>query len=255
MSTQKQAKVYLVGAGPGDPDLITMRGLRCLRQADVVLYDRLVHPDLLEYAPRSARLVYVGKEKGHSESQEWIQRLAIAEARKGRVVVRLKGGDPFVFGRGGEEAEALARAGISFEVVPGITSAIAVPALAGIPVLHRNYSSSLTVVSGHQCTPQTARQWATCLRRSGTLVILMGLDGFPRIRSALTEAGVEGEMPLAFISRGATKDEKVVVSTLATAQSTSQDLEAPTLIVIGPVVRLREKLVSAEPVFDAGVGS
>jgi len=249
-------KVYLVGAGPGAPDLITVRGLHCLRQADVVLYDRLVQPALLEHARRGARLVYVGKQKGHSRHQEWIQRLAIAEARKGRVVVRLKGGDPFVFGRGGEEAEALARAGVDFEVVPGITSAIAVPALAGIPVLHRNYSSSVTIVSGHQCAAGEIRQWAGWLQNDGTLVILMGLGNFYEIQSGLMEAGVDGQTPLAFIARGSTPDEDVVVTSLASADGATRDLESPTLIVIGAVVRFREKLLaSVETTLNAEMGS
>jgi uroporphyrin-III C-methyltransferase len=146
-TTPQTGKVYLIGAGPGDPELLTLRGLRYLMRADVVFYDRLLDTRLLNYAPPGARLVAVGKRQGQAHSQEWIQRLMIAEAQKGYQVVRLKGGDPFVFGRGGEEVEALIRAGVAYEVVPGVSSAIAVPALAGIPVLHRRYASTLAIAA------------------------------------------------------------------------------------------------------------
>lgn len=242
--SKSKGKVYLVGAGPGDPELITLRGLRCLSQADVVLYDRLVHPDLLKHARTGARLVYVGKQKGHPESQEWIQRLAIAEARKGRRVVRLKGGDPFVFGRGAEEAEALARAGVNFEVVPGVSSAIAVPALAGIPVLHRKYSSALGIVSGHNCSQEDAKRWASWLVKSGTLVILMGVENLSEIVAKLKEAGVAEEMPIAVTSRGTTCDEKTVVGMLGTIEESAKEISAPAVIVIGCVVQLRQKLAA-----------
>ncbi len=243
--TRTNGKVYLVGAGPGDPELITLRGLRCLREADVVLYDRLVHPEMLKQARPGARLVYVGKKKGRSESQEWIQRLAIAEASRGRTVVRLKGGDPFVFGRGGEEAEALARAGIDFEVVPGITSAIAVPGLAGIPVLHRNYSSALAIVSGHNCSREHVEKWASWLAESGTLVVLMGVENLSRIAAGLTDAGVSPSTPIALTSQGSTSREKTVVGTLADIEEAGRGIAAPAVIVIGQVVKLREKLAAA----------
>lgn len=241
---KKKGKVYLVGAGPGDPELITLRGLRCLKEADVVFYDRLVHPDMLRQARPEARLVYVGKEKGRSHSQEWIQRLAIAEAGRGLTVVRLKGGDPFVFGRGGEEAEALVSAGIDFEVIPGITSAVAVPALAGIPVLHRNYSSALAIVSGHHCGQENIQKWASWLATSGTLVILMGVENLSRIVSGLKSTGVRSGTPVALISQGSTRREKTVVGTLADIEKIACRMTAPAVIVIGQVVKLREKLAA-----------
>jgi uroporphyrin-III C-methyltransferase len=221
----------------------------------VILYDRLVHPDLLKQASPRARLVYVGKQRGHSESQQWIQRLAISEAGKGRSVVRLKGGDPFVFGRGGEEAEALARAGIDFEVVPGISSAIAVPARAGIPVLHRNYSSSLAIVSGHTCTAEDATRWACWIKQSGTLVVLMGVKNLPEIVAGLKTAGISEDMPIALVSKGTTDEEKTVVGTLADIIEASEQIMAPAVIVVGEVVRLRDKLaVTAQEARRAAMG-
>ncbi|MBI3940464.1 MAG: uroporphyrinogen-III C-methyltransferase [Acidobacteria bacterium] len=242
MTVSKEGKVYLVGAGPGSPDLITLRGVRCLQVADVVLYDRLVRPELLRQVRTGARLIYVGKRRGHSEGQEWIQRLAIAEARKGQTVVRLKGGDPYVFGRGGEEAEALANAGIDFEVVPGLTSAIAVPALAGIPVLHRGHSSALVIVSGHHCRQEEVRQWAGWLAQSATLVILMGVENFRRIVAALREAGVSDALPVSVTSNGATCRERTIEGTLGSIEALAEGIEAPAVIVMGQVVKLRQKL-------------
>src|SRR5262249_17602920 len=183
--------VALVGAGPGDPGLMTVRGLELLRRAHVVVYDRLVHPGLLEEAPR-ARRIFAGKESGHHAlPQERINALLIMHARRGRRVVRLKGGDPFVFGRGGEEAEALARAGIPFEVVPGVSSAVAVPAYAGIPLTHRGVASSFAVVTGHEEAgkPESSVDWARLARSVDTLVILMGLKSLSRIARELIAHG------------------------------------------------------------------
>lgn len=242
MTTGKQGKVYLVGAGPGAPDLLTLRAWRCLGQADVVLYDRLVDPRVLRCAPAEARLVYVGKRPGQSHSQAWIQRLAIAEARKGRLVVRLKGGDPFVYGRGGEEAEALERAGVDWEVVPGLTSAVAVPALAGIPVLHRHYASMLMVVAGHHGERADMAVWAACLAQSGTLVILMGMANLGVIAHGLQRAGVAADMPVAVIESGTSAREKRVVGSLGDIQSRVQSLGTPAVIVVGRVVALHDTL-------------
>ena len=235
-------KVYLIGAGPGDPELLTLRGLRQLMQADVVLYDCLIDQRLLNYAPATARLVDVGKRPGQAHSQAWIQRLMIAAARQGQQVVRLKGGDPFVFGRGGEEAEALARAGIAYEVVPGVSSAIAVPGLAGIPVLHRDHASRCTVVTGHRADLTDMAEWAACLGQQGTLVILMGMAHLGTIARGLQQAGVPADMPVAVIMSGTNREERTVVSTLSGIATAARQLRAPAVIVVGQVVRLRDRL-------------
>ena len=237
-TTNQMGKVYLIGAGPGDPELMTLRGLRLLMRADVVLHDRLVDPRLLHYAPPGARFVYVGKQAGQSNSQAWIQRLMIAEARKGHHVVRLKGGDPFVFGRGGEELEALAQAGIDYEIVPGISSAIAVPELAHIPVLHRDYASMLTIVSGHRCRQADIAAWAACVAQSGTLVILMGMAHLARIANGLRQAGVSADTPTAVIASGSTRHASIAVATLGDIQAAAQTFSAPAVIVVGEVVNV-----------------
>lgn len=247
MAPDQIGKVYLIGAGPGDPELMTLRGFRLLMRADVVLHDRLVDPRLLRYAPPGARLVDVGKQAGQSNSQEWIQRLMIAEARKGHHVVRLKGGDPFVFGRGGEEITALAHAGIDYEVVPGISSAIAVPELAHIPVLHRDYASMLTIVSGHRCGQTEIATWAACVALSGTLVILMGMANLARIVHDLRQAGVSAETPTAVIASGSTKHESIVVATLRDIEEAAQTLSAPAVIVVGEVVNVYHTLHRQQP--------
>ena len=229
--------VYLVGAGPGDPDLITVKGLHLLRMADVVVYDRLVHPDLLRHARRSAELIYVGKAPNQRSSrQDEINRTLIDQARLGRIVVRLKGGDPFVFGRGGEECLALASAGIRFQVVPGITSPIAVPAYAGIPVTHRGVSSAFTVVTGHSCREEAG--WAPP-SQIGTLIILMGLRGLSRIAADLVESGWPSDMPVAVIESGTTGSQRTVVGTLDDIGQRAKHLDSPATIVIGEVVALR----------------
>ena len=234
--------VYLVGAGPGDPDLITVRGLKVLRLADVVLYDRLVHADLLEEVRPDAERIYVGKAPGnHTLSQGSINDLLVERARRGLLVVRLKGGDPFVFGRGGEEAMALAAAGISFQVVPGISSALSVPAYAGIPVTHRHISSAFTVVTGHACHAGDDPDWVA-LARAGTLVILMGLRRLPAIAATLIEAGIDASTPAAVISSGATENQAVVEGTLEDIGRRTRHLSSPATIVIGQVVGLRSWL-------------
>lgn len=228
--------VYLIGAGVGDPDLLTVRGLRYLMQADVVLYDRLIDPRLLHYAPPTARLVDVGKQLGQSAQQQWIEQRMIAEARQGLRVVRLKSGDPFVFGRGGEEIEALIEAGIPYEVVPGVSSALAAPALAGIPVLHRHYSSALAIVSGHACRPEEIETWATWLHQAGTVVILMGMAHLAAIAHGLQQAGVSPEMPVAVTRAGSLPVARTVIGPLAEIAERASDVGAPAVIVIGQVV-------------------
>ena len=239
--------VYLVGAGPGDRRLITVLGLDRLRRADVVVYDRLVSPELLDEAPRAER-IFVGKAPGdHACRQEEINALLVRHARAGRTVVRLKGGDPFVFGRGGEEALACAEAGVSWEVVPGVSSAVGVPARAGIPVTHRQVSGAFAVVTGH-CAEGDRQDWAA-LARIETLVILMGLSSLPEIAALLLFHGRSQDTPVAVIASGTLVEERTVVGTLGTiaAEVEREGMRAPATIVVGEVVRVRERLgVGAE---------
>jgi len=234
-------KVYLIGAGPGDPELITVKGLRYLRMADVVLYDRLISVDLLDEAPAEAELVFVGKgPQQHTMTQTEINTLMISYARNGCVVVRLKGGDPFVFGRGGEEVLALAQAEVPFEVVPGISSAIAVPASAGIPVTHRDYASSVTIVTGHQAHGREATQvnWKALAQLGGTLVVLMGVKSLGDFTRRLREAGLSPDLPAAVIQEGTTPRQCVVTGTLAdiAERALAAGLSSPATTVIGNVV-------------------
>jgi len=238
--------VALVGAGPGDPGLMTVRGLELLRQAQVIVYDRLVDPRLLDEAPR-ARRIFAGKASGnHALPQEQITMLLITHARRGRRVVRLKGGDPFVFGRGGEEALALARARIPFEVVPGVSSAVAVPAYAGIPVTHRGVASSFTVVTGHGSVSgrESSVDWARLACSADTLVVLMGLEGLPRIARELIAAGRPATTPVALVRWGTTSAQETLTGTLRdiAARAARARLEPPVVIVVGDVVALRDRL-------------
>src|SRR5215471_21228598 len=240
-------KVYLVGAGPGDLDLITRKALRCLRQADVVVYDRLISSSLLDEAPLQAECVFVGKEPGcHAIRQEDINTLLIEHARQGRMVVRLKGGDPFIFGRGGEEALALAQASIPFEVVPGVSSAIAVPAYAGIPVTHRNYASSVTIVTGHEDAAHTssAVDWEALAKINGTLVILMGVTTLPSITQRLLDGGLHPETPAAVIQQGTVPQQRVITDTLVNIAEHAKTvgITSPAVVVIGAVVTLSDPL-------------
>jgi uroporphyrin-III C-methyltransferase len=242
----QRGKVYLIGAGPGDPELITVKGLRYLRSADVILYDRLISTELLKEAHLGAELIFVGKEPGcHSLAQEQINALLIYHAQHNRIVVRLKGGDPFVFGRGGEEAQALAEAQIPFEVIPGVSSAIAVPAYAGIPVTHREYTSSVTIVTGHEgrsASPPV--NWEALATLGGTLVILMGVKALPHFTQKLIAHGMDMHVPAAVIQEGTTSRQRVVVGTLATIaeRALKEDLSTPALTIIGSVVTTREAL-------------
>jgi uroporphyrinogen III methyltransferase/synthase len=239
--------VALVGAGPGDPGLMTVRGLALLRRAEVILYDRLVDPRLLDEARPNALRVFVGKSsRHHTRSQPAINALLVRHAARGRRVVRLKGGDPFVFGRGGEEAEALAAAGIPYEIVPGVSSAVAVPAYAGIPVTHRGVASSFAVVTGHEdeTKEETAVDWARLTGAVDTLVILMGVRSLPRIAAALLAAGRTPDTPVALVRWGTTDVQEVVVGRLDTIATLADAvrLAPPVVIVIGDVVSLRERL-------------
>jgi uroporphyrin-III C-methyltransferase len=235
--------VYLVGAGPGHPELITVRGLRALQQADVVAYDRLVHPDLLQEASPYAELINVGKIPGQQRiSQAEINRLLVDRAQKGYTVVRLKGGDPFVFGRGGEECLALRAAGISYEVVPGVSSAVAAPAYAGIPVTHRHLARSFTVVTGHTAGAETADLDWCALARLDTLIFLMGVSNLPRISRELIKHGRSPDTPAALVRCGTTEVQRVAVGTLATISDRAQGIQPPAAIIIGEVVGLQPQL-------------
>ncbi len=243
----RRGRVYLVGAGPGDPGLMTVRGLEVLRRAEVVVYDRLVNPVLLDEAPETALRIFAGKHAGaHCLPQGTINALLIEHARRGRCVVRLKGGDPFVFGRGGEEALALAAAGIAFEVVPGVSAVVAVPAYAGIPVTHRGLGSSFAVVTGHEDPEkgETAVDWARLATAVDTIVVLMGLRSLPRIVAELVASGRPPATPVALIRWGTTEAQATVVGTLADIVTVAAvaGLEPPVLAIIGDVVTLRERL-------------
>ncbi|HXV84731.1 MAG TPA: uroporphyrinogen-III C-methyltransferase [Candidatus Binatia bacterium] len=240
----RSGKVYLVGAGPGDPGLLTVRGLQLLHRAHVVVYDQLVNPVLLEEAPPVSIKIFVGKEAGrHCIGQKEINQILIDHARLGYKVVRLKGGDPFVFGRGGEEAEALADAGIPFEIVPGVSSAIAVPAYAGIPLTHRKFASSFAVVTGHGANDTTSRvEWDKLATAVDTLVILMGLKKLPHITAELRRCGLAPEIPVAVVRWGTTVAQEAVIGTLADIVDKAAYLESPAVIVVGRVVEMNQRL-------------
>ena len=240
-------KVYLVGAGPGDPDLITRKGLRCLRNTDVLIYDRLVSRELLDEAPYRAERIFAGKRPGcHAMTQEQISALLIHYARLGCCVVRLKGGDPFVFGRGGEEALALREAGIPFEIVPGVSSAIAVPAYAGIPVTQREYAGAVIIVTGHeQHMPASAAvNWDALAKTGGTLVILMGVEQLSQITQRLLDGGLAPATEAAVIQQGTLPQQRVVKGTLSTIaqRATEARISSPAITVIGAVVGLSDAL-------------
>lgn len=248
-------KVYLVGAGPGDPGLLTLKGRRCLEAADAVVYDRLVSPRLLAYARPGTQLFCVGKRRdGHSWSQHEIHDLLRSLAKRGLTVVRLKGGDPFVFGRGGEEALALTAAGVTWEVVSGITSAISVPAYAGIPVTHRDVAAAFSVVAGHRADQSDAINWGALTPTGGSLVILMGVKQLPTLVANLQARGMPGNTSLAIIGWGTRAAQRTLVSTLdgVTAAASAQQFESPAVIVVGEVVRLRDELAWFEKLPLAG---
>jgi uroporphyrinogen III methyltransferase/synthase len=233
-----------VGAGPGDPDLITLRGIECLKQADVVVYDRLANLSLLAHA-RYAELIDVGKQPGrHPQvSQAQINALLVEKAQAGKVVVRLKGGDPCVFGRGGEEALALAEAGLPFEIVPGITSAIAAPAYAGIPVTQRDMSCSVAIITGHRAHGDNPRcDWIGPAAGADTLVFLMGVGNLPHLVDQLVALGRSPDTPIALVEQGTRTTQKTVVGTLANIVERSVDIHPPAVIIVGEVVRLRQSL-------------
>ncbi|MDL4842687.1 uroporphyrinogen-III C-methyltransferase [Aquibacillus rhizosphaerae] len=236
-------KVFLVGAGPGDPELLTIKGLKAIEQADIILYDRLVNKELLTYAKKEAELVYCGKTPGnHILRQENINYLLCKYANQNKIVTRLKGGDPFIFGRGGEEASVLRAHGIPFEIVPGITSGSAAPAYAGIPLTHRNLSSSVTFVSGYNPEKDNAAYWRSLSNSVETLCIYMGVNYFPIICDRLLKNGMDSALPVAIIHWGTTKSQKTITGSLGTIVDRLHEVTNPSMIVIGEVVRLREEL-------------
>jgi uroporphyrinogen III methyltransferase/synthase len=243
----KIGKVYLIGAGPGDPGLITLKGLECLKKSDVVVYDHLANEELLAEVPAESERIYVGKKGGeHTLSQGTINALLIEKAQAGKVVSRLKGGDPFIFGRGGEEAEALFEAGIPFEVVPGVSSAVAAPAYAGIPLTHRDYTSTVALITGHEDPHRETSRifWDKISTGAGTLVFLMGVGNLSAIASSLIRHGRSPQTPVAVIRWGTLPTQETLTGTLADIAALAQahQLKPPAIIVVGEVVALREKL-------------
>lgn len=239
-------KVFIVGAGPGDLDLITVKGLNCIKCADVILYDRLINKELLLHAKKGAELIFVGKIPGfHQNKQEIINQQLVEYAKRGKIVTRLKGGDPFIFGRGAEEAQTLAEHGIPFEIVPGITSGIAAPAYAGIPVTHRDFSSSFAIITGHtKPGNDDTIQWKNLALGVDTLVIYMGVRQLSNISNQLIKAGRSPHTPVAMIYWGTTNVQKTITGTLATIGdiAASEKMKNPSMIIIGEVVRLRENI-------------
>ena len=246
---REMGKVYLVGAGPGDPKLITVKGMECLQQADVVVYDRLANPALLEYAPKTAERIYCGKlPDHHTMRQESINELLAEKALEGNIVVRLKGGDPCVFGRAGEEAEHLAEQGISFELVPGVTAGIAASAYAGIPVTHRDHGSSFAVVTGHlrEDKPELAvDKWRALAGGIDTVAFYMGVANLPLIRTQLMLHGRDPQTPVAVIAWGTLPNQTTVTGTLSNIEERVAEnprISNPAIILVGDVVKMREKI-------------
>jgi uroporphyrin-III C-methyltransferase/precorrin-2 dehydrogenase/sirohydrochlorin ferrochelatase len=245
-----RGEVYLVGAGPGDPDLLTFRALRLMQKADVVVYDNLVAKPIVEMTRRDAQRIYVGKKRAdHTLQQEEINELLVRLAQEGKRVLRLKGGDPFIFGRGGEEIEKLAEHGIPFQVVPGITAASGVASYAGIPLTHRDHAQACVFVTGHLKDGTMNLDWELLARPRQTVVVYMGLHGLETLCSKLVEHGLPGTTPIAIVQQGTTIHQRVVTGTLATLPNNPEvsELQAPTLIIVGGVVTLREKLSWFKP--------
>ena len=239
-------KVYLVGAGPGDPKLLTVKAAELLKEADVVFYDRLVGEEILKLAPERAEKIYVGKRTGkHEVPQDKITELIIEKAQSGGKIVRLKGGDPFVFGRGGEEAEALVEKGIEFEVVPGISSSVAAPMYAGIPLTHREYAASVAIITGHRAgDAEKPINWAKIAESVDTMVILMGIESLDRIANKMLEGGVSPNKPVAIIESGTYPQQRTLIDSLGNIvkEAEKKQIKPPAVIVIGEVANLGRKL-------------
>jgi len=236
--------VYLVGAGPGDPELITIKAQKALKKADVIIYDRLINKEILEYAREDAKLIYVGKRAGkHSKSQEEINNIIVGEARKNKTVVRLKGGDPFIFGRGGEELLALKSHGIKTKVIPGITSAIGVPTAAGLPITHRGISTSFTIVTGHE-DPTKEKKQVHWDYKADTIIILMGVGNLKENTRELMRYR-PADTPVCAIENGTTEKERITFATLE--DISTKDIKPPAIIIIGHIVNLYKKLIEEDP--------
>ncbi len=245
-----RGEVYLVGAGPGDPELLTLRALKLMQCADVALYDNLISPEVLDLLPPTTERIYVGKRRAnHTMRQEEINALLVHHARAGKRVLRLKGGDPFIFGRGGEEIDTLSENGIAFEVVPGITAALGVAAYAGIPLTHRDYAQSCVFVTGNLKDGSMDLDWPALARPRQTIVVYMGLTGLPLLCAKLVEHGLKPAMRAAVIQQGTSETQRVVTGTLKSLPRLAADakLHGPTLIIVGDVVRLRERLNWFDP--------
>ena len=245
--TNKYGKVYLVGSGPGDPELLTMKARRLIDTADVVIFDQLPGKAILDSIPQNTEKIDAGKFAGDHRLSQWeTNELIVEKAKEGKMIVRLKGGDPYMFGRGGEEAEVLVEAGVEFEVVPGITSAIAAPAYAGIPVTHRDHASMVTFITGHEdpTKDETALDWETLAKFDGTIVIFMGVKMLGRNTGELLKFGKDPKTPVALIERGTRPDQRVTIGNLETIANIAkeQDVKAPAITLIGDVVKLHEIL-------------
>lgn len=238
-------KVYLVGAGPGDPKLLTVYGLECIQKSDVIVYDRLVNPKLLDFARKDAELIFCGKLPGkHHLIQEEIHEVLVAKSTEGKTVTRLKGGDPCVFGRVGEEAEVLASHGIQYEIVPGVTAGIAAPAYAGIPVTHRDYASSFAIVTGHRRNDHDELHWEALATGIDTLAFYMGVGNLAHICKQLITHGRSASTPVAVIEWGTTENQRTITGTLENIEQLvlEENIQNPAMIVVGEVVGLREKI-------------
>ncbi|MCV2401300.1 uroporphyrinogen-III C-methyltransferase [Marinomonas sp. C2222] len=238
-------KVYLIGAGPGDPELLTLKAHRLLTTAEVVLYDRLVGQEIIDLIPETAEKMYVGKAKSmHSLPQDELNALIAAKAKENKIVVRLKGGDPFIFGRGGEELEELIQESVPFEVVPGVTAAAGCAAYAGIPLTHRDYAQSVRFLTGHLKDGTTDLPWEELVHPAQTLVIYMGLTGLEETSASLIKFGMSPTMPVAVVEKGTTKNQRVFTSTIGSVYelAVKNEVKSPALLIIGEVVSLQEKL-------------